>query len=1658
MSSIQGEASTGNEAEMLDEDIAETGEVHLSEDEKTNRLKMENLGSKLLSARTDLLDLTLRNNMLNFRLPKTRGVAIQGRPVGSLFNQLVHQHDTFGFAASIIEEQLDDPSSDDSSPPTDKDTADSGDSSSTPDDGSDDNPLKLITPYDSKQLQRRLLQTYRAARTYIEEQGANTLFLAMGFLEWYESDSSDKSFTAPLVLVPVLLEHDTAREKFTLKFTDEDVVDNLSLKYKMHLDFGLEFPDLEIEQTDENIAGYLESVRELVANRRRWEVHEERLVIGFFSFGKYLMFRDLDPDVWPESVNPLDNDILSALLGDGFDHTPSGIDDHARLDDALPLEDMRTVLDADSSQLTAVVDVAHGRNLVIQGPPGTGKSQTITNVIARAVMDGKNVLFVAEKMAALEVVKSRLERVGLGAACSELHSNKTNKRKLLNELDRTWQLRTAPIAEPEMNDIEYTIQRQKLNDYLDAIYKPIGASGVTPYQAMGTLVQFQQRAKDQAWPNFEVSTQWTREQWIEHRTVLMDLQAFLSELGVPVRHPFWGSHLTEQPSSTEIQKLLVSIQAAQQKLETFKERWAASLKILGVPYCDDWADVLAGLRALRLLQEAPNVEGINVASPRWRDRSANLKNAAQLMRAIHDLRAKHENLLLANTWERDLVGLRGRMLRHQSNALRFLSSDFRKARAEAMAYLRAPEKQKIEDIIDWMNAVMNVQESMQGLSHEEELLTWVLQQKWQGKDSDWGQCSTAIEWLLAFHEKLAAGHIPDWALDSLAQPDIQNRVSDFIEKLEVSFKGARSAVFSVLTELQFSDGQPVAVEEHKDKDNILKDTIRPTITDELDCMETWIREIDRLSGLVRWNLYAERCQQLGLASIPTLVAAWEHAGKSLVDAVTASWYEALLHPVFHEYANLAEFSGHAQWTTVERFRELDSEMTRSTQRLAAMAHLHRIPARDANGGELGVLRREIQKKARHLPIRRLFERAGHAVQGLKPVFMASPLSIATFVPPGTLHFDLVVFDEASQVLPVDAFGAVLRGRQLVVVGDSKQLPPTNFFDASWEDGDDDDDELSTRDMESILGLCASQGMPERMLHWHYRSRHESLVAVSNAEFYDNRLVVYPSPNRTSDAEGLVLHHLENTAYDRGGSRTNRLEARAVAEEVMAHAQAYVEGNTSYTLGVVAFSSAQANAIEDEVDQLRRQNPVTEAFFIGTDEKFFVKNLETVQGDERDIILISVGYGRDSDGYLAMSFGPLGKSGGERRLNVLITRARVRCEVFTNLRSEDIDLHRAKSEGVRVFKEFLKFCESGILDVPYTSEREMDSPFEEAVRDELGRLGYRVDPQVGSAGFFVDLAVVDPDNPGRYLLGIECDGATYHSSRSARDRDRLRQQVLEGLGWRMHRIWSTDWFRDRQKALQKLVAAIKQAQLAPADVAAGNGHQNEAVQDGIASTEQGNGTEMAPASGVPVDRLVEATALTEENPSMVENTPADGVTEPYTMSGLKIQGPRGDLHEVPLNAMADWIRQVVSVENPVHVDVVIRRIADAYGVKRVGTRIRTTYERAMSLAVRQGAVERNGDFLSTKGQTMIPLRSRFDLPNAERRFDWIAPAEIAGVILKLIDTSFGYVEEDLISDTGRELGFHRVTQDMRSTIATVIGTLKEQGLIALEGVNYVRGKG
>ncbi len=571
------------------------------------------------------------------------------------------------------------------------------------------------------------------------------------------------------------------------------------------------------------------------------------------------------------------------------------------------------------------------------------------------------------------------------------------------------------------------------------------------------------------------------------------------------------------------------------------------------------------------------------------------------------------------------------------------------------------------------------------------------------------------------------------------------------------------------------------------------------------------RALQSSESLQNWLDYArvrDQTETMGLGKLATAIEQADIKIDQSDTAFKAGLFDLLSREILREQPELGRFSGRNQEALQKQYRQYDNQLKKlQCEKIAWQIDQVSIPKGACHGpvsnySELCLIEHECSKKKRHIPIRQLLHRAGGALAALKPCFMMGPMSVAQYLAPGNIEFDLIVMDEASQIKPQDALGSIARGEQLVVVGDPKQLPPTSFFERVIDDNEEDP--TTIEESESILDATLPM-FPIRRLRWHYRSQHESLIAFSNHSFYDGNLVLFPSPYKKTDAYGVRYERIQNGCFV---NRRNREEAKVIAEAVREHFRL----RTKESLGVAAMSAEQRLQIESAIEILAKEDSMFQEWLEEDgrrDDPLFIKNLENVQGDERDVIFISMTYGpKEPNGKVFQRFGPINSEVGWRRLNVLFTRAKKRMHVFSSMGSEDIVADSSTKRGVKALRDFLAYCETGIL---HTNEQETarlpDSDFEIAVMAALQDKGFECLSQVGVAGFFIDIAVLDPGNPGRYLMGIECDGATYHSAKSTRDRDRLRQKILERLGWRIRRIWSTDWFKNPHAELQPIIREL-----------------------------------------------------------------------------------------------------------------------------------------------------------------------------------------------------------------------------------------------------------
>jgi very-short-patch-repair endonuclease len=674
---------------------------------------------------------------------------------------------------------------------------------------------------------------------------------------------------------------------------------------------------------------------------------------------------------------------------------------------------------------------------------------------------------------------------------------------------------------------------------------------------------------------------------------------------------------------------------------------------------------------------------------------------------------------------------------------------------------------------------------------------------YNGIETDTGRLLTTVKWLATVKNE---GRLPESIFNWLIGAETARRKDILLGlyKETMNFWSIKEAIIAKISHY----GQPV-------EQNPLWNTESESTLE--NCIEILNGYLLHMNSLVTWGDYNRvllKAEEFGLKQITDAISKERLTPDQSVAIYGHAVFEGMAREVLRMYPDLAGFTRVGYEGSRERFAKIDRRIMENARgRISYTASQRKIPRGNGSGPvkthtDLQLLARELQKQKRHIPIRQLVRRAGAALQALKPCFMMSPLSVAQYLDPQNITFDIVVMDEASQLKPEDALGAIARAKQLIVVGDPKQLPPTSFFDRTDSGNDEDSEEaMAIQDTESILDICMTT-YNKRRLRWHYRSAHESLIAFSNNRFYDDDLIIFPSPLGNNCNYGVHRHYIEGATYQKG---RNRIEAEAVALAVVEH----FRKNSKSSLGVATFNREQAELVLDILDNIQKEQSWLEQAIKKTEETeepFFVKNLENVQGDERDVIFVSTTYGPDpSTGKVFQRFGPIAGNTGWRRLNVIFTRAKKQLELFTSLRAADIKLSDTPSKGTLSLKEYLDYAETGRLpDYGTVGGKEPDSDFEIAVTHHLNLNGFKTTAQVGVAGFFIDIGVQHPLREGEFVLGVECDGETYHSAKSVRDRDRLRQEILEKKGWRIHRIWSTDWFKNRDKEVQRLVEAVRYA--------------------------------------------------------------------------------------------------------------------------------------------------------------------------------------------------------------------------------------------------------
>lgn len=1290
----------------------------------------------------------------------------------------------------------------------------------------------LLTDKDDRELDLVLSRLRSRSRDSLSDQGVNILFVALNFLHWQDRNADeDLVFESPVLLVPACLSRKGLSGSYRLELLQDELRVNPTLAYKFKRDFAINLSPLEDkleEVISENlpITEFFNELKRILDEHselsKSWKLVDENY-LSLFSFAKLSMYQDLESNQKIIESHP----IINRISGQGLNSTSFSLSqNHAEvkpenIDKRYKSLEAFQILDADSSQQAAIYSAREGQSFVLQGPPGTGKSQTIGNIIAESLAQGKKILFVSEKKAALDVVHERLKLANLDHFCLDLHGSQQSKATIMQKLASSHEevKKIALKADPELYVEPLDRLKEELEANLDEFHKvrhPVNLSLYQLYSKL-SLINWDLRS----YPQLEFTIR-NLERIGEKE--LYDLRFFFEDFGrksfiVNNYHKFaWRNVRIEQINyelENEIRSNLIETRSLAQKLFQF-----------ACPIAERYFNrKINSLNELKWLSDATRL-AIESPFPQesWLSKTKIKEVESVALKAkdrFEEYKSIKENIL--TKYSSDFLDLdhfdllaKFRSDYSDDNFFRFLNINYWKDMKRIKELALYDQVKGLHSLIRDLEQAAELDKKQDSLAKQDTEFSYNLGNFYKKYNTDWQETLTAINWVKKIINKLEIDELPKNLAEILAENEneeafknFQTAGYEFLKAYEL-FKGHVDFYYKLFP-VPNIDLENVSFKEFDEHlDDLVKNIVQ--IEDWLEFKNLKNRAVDLgLGQLFEAIINANTDEPYGLTES-------NNFNSEILEKIFLSkFYQSWIDKIEIENPNIRKFSGSAQALLTEKFVKLDKDQIENVRRkLCERLALNWLEyyANPINQRAIDVFNLEINKKKRHKPIRVLIQEIPNLLQTLKPCWMMSPLSVSQLLNSEneienelidkSFKFDLIIFDEASQIRTEDAIAAIYRGKQLILAGDTNQLPPTNFFN-SFANEDEDDEDLEKRNFESVLDECAVF-LPKKDLLWHYRSKHEDLIQFSNHYIYDAQLITFPSPVKRSEEFGVHFELVPDGKFEKG-ARFNKREARVVAEAIVDH---YSGPYKDYSLGVIAFSEAQQMAIERELLSVIRKNASISESLIAND--LFIKNLENVQGDERDFIFFSVGYARDKKGNLSHNFGPLNREGGHRRLNVAITRARNKIKIFSSINSADIDLSRSNARGVRMLKEYLKYAETQFLS---TSKLHLQTSLNESgdmhkiIARALEDQGFIVDLFLGSSSYKLDLAIRDRENPEQYCLAVELDGYFYKSAKSIRDRERLRKQVMQSLGWNICKIWSRDWAKNPQGEVERILKNLQQ---------------------------------------------------------------------------------------------------------------------------------------------------------------------------------------------------------------------------------------------------------
>ncbi len=1330
-------------------------------------------------------------------------------------------------------------------------------------------------------------------------------------------------------------------------------------------------------------------IRKAVMSLSMWDIVEVGL-IGNFSFSQFVMWNDIH-----NNHKFLENSKIVISLMNGAVQwdcaIPEGIDKQSAY---LPVA-------VDASQLRAINMAAEGVSFVLHGPPGTGKSQTITAMIANALTKGKTILFVAEKMAALEVVQKRLASLGIGDFCLELHSNKATKKAVLDQLKHGLEIdQTGEKTEYQSKIEDIRKIRSELDAYAQALHKR-RSFGKSVRELMDIYETIPEQNVMISFDHNDVKT--LTESELDHQKYALErLIAAGNGIGHPHDHPLSSIHSTaySQQMKFQLQQDIVEYQKSLEELKNITDEFVKESG-LDLPVTEkQWIDLYEQVENILELEKVP--EFLRTSQNIEKDFSAPeiyLMKKQQFDQKKADFLDKwNENFLQMDMslyqqkFEKASTKFFGK-----GRALSALTSELQAFAAFSVETDRIPVY--LSDIIFYQKEEKELNEMRQTLSY------------------DWIQLLEqypTIEELQAFK--------------SHTKEQLQSVGSMLKDRIDLT-KGNAQCLITIFEQMKLWQKKVVDLLDlrFEDENENWLDQRQKVCTDILENVES-------IKDWITYLKCDKECREKGLAPV---CDAYKNGipNEQLLVIYLRSIYQAIILSVIENDSVLNGFTGISFNEKIMQFKKMDEEFMELTRHEMVYQLTSQLPSSQDSveiNKELNILRRAISSNGRGISIRSLFEQIPEVLTKLCPCMLMSPISAAQYLQAENDLFDIVIFDEASQLPTCKAVGVLARAENAVIVGDPNQMPPTSFFAGNMVD----EDNLDVEDLDSILDDCLALGMPSAYLRWHYRSRHESLIAFSNQEFYENSMLTFPSVN---DRERRVRLRKIDGFFDRGKTRVNVNEAKAIVEEIK---KRYQDPQLrKQTIGVVTFNISQQTLIEDMLQEEYQQDVKFDQWANTGEESLFVKNLENVQGDERDIILFSVAFGPNAEGKMSLNFGPLNKNGGWKRLNVAVSRARSEMIVFTSMTADMINLKRTKAKGVEALRDFLEFAQKGQLQSENIEENmEERQGIMEHICQTLNEHGYKYQSSVGHSKFKIDIAVMNPYNEEEYLLGIMSDGESYRQSSNTKDREVAQISVLKGLGWDIYRIWTMDWWDNKEKELKKLIECLDYKKEAAYDVCAKeevSTEESECIEDMQIIKKIKDISVQEP---VIIKYSTEQDHVVKSNMNLTKQKQDVNSLyrkEPYVPADVTVEDISTDEYVQSKNKkrITEKIQQIVDTEAPVSYDTLVKKTLRSFNIARSSPKTLEATEKALKAACTKMNKQQGVKFYWRNDQDPSAYYSfRADKnANTRRSANDICQQELKNAVCMTLLENGRMKKDDLIKATIRTMGYARSSNVLVSAV-------------------------